>query len=256
MLVNRKKQNRMATKLSKLEWIEILQSQEITHDLDLSIFQTLYSFENHNAPASQVGRILGYDEKSPHGAVNLEIGRYAKRIANHYEINFTERRSRKFKFWDLFFNGWDIGNRFTWQLREELKEALEETGLTGEVLYPEEIPKDEQSTLPEGLKRTILVNSYERNAKARIKCIEHWNAICCVCNFDFSEVYGETGKGFIHVHHLVPISEIGEEYEIDPIKDLRPVCPNCHSMLHIKNPPLTIVELKGIIEEQKIKITD
>ncbi len=35
------------------------------------------------------------------------------------------------------------------------------------------------------------------------------------------------GEGFIHVHHLKPLSEVGYEYRVDPIRDLRPVCPNC-----------------------------
>lgn len=55
---------------------------------------------------------------------------------------------------------------------------------------------------------------------------------CAVCGIDFEKVYGELGKGFIHVHHTVPIHTIGEEYTINPGKDLIPVCPNCHAMLH------------------------
>jgi len=55
---------------------------------------------------------------------------------------------------------------------------------------------------------------------------------CAVCGIDFEKVYGELGKGFIHVHHTVPIHTIGEEYTINPEKDLIPVCPNCHAMLH------------------------
>tara|TARA_R110002050_G_scaffold54303_4_gene122942 strand:- start:29513 stop:29710 length:198 start_codon:yes stop_codon:yes gene_type:complete len=62
-------------------------------------------------------------------------------------------------------------------------------------------------------------------------------------------MYGEIGKGFIHVHHLTPISEIGKKYQIDPINDLRPVCPNCHSMLHRRNPPISVNELKEIIKK-------
>jgi predicted HNH restriction endonuclease len=46
------------------------------------------------------------------------------------------------------------------------------------------------------------------------------------------------------VHHLRPLSGIAEEYEIDPVEDLRPVCPNCHAMLHRKTPPYTIDELR------------
>lgn len=61
---------------------------------------------------------------------------------------------------------------------------------------------------------------------------------------NFEERYGEIGKGFIHVHHEVEISTIGEDYEIDPIDDLKPVCPNCHAMLHKRKPAYSIDELK------------
>ncbi len=61
--------------------------------------------------------------------------------------------------------------------------------------------------------------------------------------------YGQIGEGFIHVHHLKPLSEIGQEYEVDPIEDLRPVCPNCHAMLHRKKPPYTIEQLKDLIHK-------
>jgi HNH endonuclease len=97
----------------------------------------------------------------------------------------------------------------------------------------------------EGCKKTVTVNAYERNPVARKKCIEHYGAKCAVlaCGFDFEKVYGHIGKGFIHVHHLTKLSDIGQGYIVDPIKDLRPVCPNCHAMLHQKNPPYSIEEL-------------
>ena len=237
----------MATILSATQWTEILQDKRITKPLDLAIFQTLYSFDEYMAYASQVGRILGYSGKVPHGVLNLEVGNYAKRIAKHYDINFTQRSQQKFKYWDLFFNGWDEGKFFVWQLRPELIEALEQTGLTGDEPLPDEIPAGEQKTLFEGAKRTITVNAYERNSKARQLCIKLYGTTCFVCNFDFELKFGEHGKGFIHVHHLTPISDIGEHYEVDPIKDLRPVCPNCHAMLHRVEPPLTIEELKGLL---------
>lgn len=96
-----------------------------------------------------------------------------------------------------------------------------------------------------------MVNSYERNPIARKKCIEHYGAKCAVpnCSFDFEELYGGIGKGFIHVHHLTQLSDIGQGYEVDPVKDLRPVCPNCHAMLHQKNPPYTINELNLKIQK-------
>jgi 5-methylcytosine-specific restriction protein A len=100
----------------------------------------------------------------------------------------------------------------------------------------------------EGAKRTIIVNSYERNSLARRLCIGHYGTTCSVCNFDFVKEYGEIGNGFIHVHHLTRVADIGKTYEIDPIKDLRPVCPNCHSMLHSGKDALTIEELKNLYD--------
>jgi len=99
----------------------------------------------------------------------------------------------------------------------------------------------------EGAVRQVTVNIYERNPDARKKCIDHYGLNCGVCGFNFYATYGEIGKDFIHVHHLVPLHEIKDEYEIDPIKDLRPVCPNCHAMLHKRRPAYTIEELKQIM---------
>ncbi|WP_019865762.1 HNH endonuclease [Methylovulum miyakonense] len=109
-------------------------------------------------------------------------------------------------------------------------------------IYPDELDKTE--SLFEGIPKTVQVNSYERNQVARAKCIEHYGVQCVVCGFDFEKAYGEIGKGFIHVHHLTQLSEIREGYEVDPINDLNPVCPNCHAMLHKRNPPYAIDEIK------------
>jgi len=112
-----------------------------------------------------------------------------------------------------------------------------------EASYPDELDISEK--LFEGIPKTVLVNSYERNPIARAKCIEHHGVQCFVCEFDFEKEYGDIGKGVIHVHHLTQLSEIRQGYEVDPVNDLRPVCPNCHAMLHKRNPPFTIDELKS-----------
>ena len=109
--------------------------------------------------------------------------------------------------------------------------------------FPDEI-KDKYI---EGKILQVNVNRFERDQKAREKCIKNYGAVCEVCEFDFQKTYGAIGQNFIHVHHIVPLSSIREEYTIDPIKDLIPVCPNCHAMLHKKNPPFTVEELKSII---------
>lgn len=151
----------------------------------------------------------------------------------------------------MFFNFWNEGERYIWQLRPELTEALENCNLTADENYPEELPNSAKEVFSEGIKRTVTINSYERNSKARQLCIKHWKAICSVCDFDFEKIYGELGKGFIHVHHITPVSQIGIEYQVNPITDLIPVCPNCHSMLHRQEPPLKIEELQSILDRQK-----
>ncbi|MCH9758068.1 MAG: HNH endonuclease [Proteobacteria bacterium] len=106
-------------------------------------------------------------------------------------------------------------------------------------------------TSVEGAVRQITVNAYERDSKARKKCIDRYGYKCAVCDFDFQKTYGARGEKYIHVHHLVALSTIGQEYEVDPIKDLRPVCPNCHAMIHRRQPDLSIEELEQIIEDNK-----
>lgn len=93
----------------------------------------------------------------------------------------------------------------------------------------------------------ILVNKYERDRGARRECINHYGAKCLVCEMEFEMRYGELGKGFIHVHHVVALFSVDERYLVDPVKDLVPVCPNCHSMLHKKNPAYTVSELRALI---------
>lgn len=73
------------------------------------------------------------------------------------------------------------------------------------------------------------MNWYERDRNARDACIQYYGPRCKVCALDFEERYGEIGKGFIHVHHTVPLSELGEKYTVDPIADLVPVCPSCNA---------------------------
>ena len=115
---------------------------------------------------------------------------------------------------------------------------------------PDEI--EQPSGLHEGEIKAVTVDVHERNPVARRQCIEHWGESCIACGFTFLKAYGPIGDGYIHVHHLDPLSEISETRVVDPVKDLRPVCPNCHVIIHKKRPPYRIEEVKAFISGQVI----
>ena len=103
----------------------------------------------------------------------------------------------------------------------------------------------------EGSTSQTVINSYERNPQARKKCLEYYGTSCFVCEFNFGKTFGKIGEGFIHVHHLKPISEIREEYEINPVEDMRPVCPICHAIIHRRDPVFSIEEMKKLLQSPK-----
>lgn len=140
---------------------------------------------------------------------------------------------------------------------DELKTASKRLGEYGkeaikrlkkrERLYPDELEPGKKYI--EGARKQVRVNGFERSIRARNACIKYHGCNCVVCGLSFEKQYGEIGKGFIHVHHLRPLSLTDVEYELDPIKDLHPVCPNCHAMLHRASEVLSIEELKTRIDE-------
>ena len=111
---------------------------------------------------------------------------------------------------------------------------------------PDELPPSGYS---DGSARRVMVNVFERDRGAREACIKHYGPTCVVCGMNFGQRYGTKGDGFIHVHHLVPISEIGSNYRVNPVQDLRPICPNCHAMVHRKRSPYSLDEVRAMLRE-------
>jgi 5-methylcytosine-specific restriction protein A len=115
------------------------------------------------------------------------------------------------------------------------------------IIYPDDVA--EGPSYNEGAVAQVLVNRYERDARARAACLRKHKARCKVCDLQFVDLYGEIGKGFIHVHHVKPLGAIRKEYKLNPTVDLVPVCPNCHAMLHKRDPPFLIHELKALLRK-------
>lgn len=113
------------------------------------------------------------------------------------------------------------------------------------------VSEEHKYTLYEEKKvHVISTQQIKRSKDARDKCIELKGCKCNICGFDFQAKYGDLGKNYIEVHHIVSIKTLSNSvgYEgTDPQKDLIPLCSNCHSMVHRKNPPYTPEEITKII---------
>lgn len=94
----------------------------------------------------------------------------------------------------------------------------------------------------------------ERNAGLRKKklaaVLKAGKPICCeVCSFDFGQMYGTHGSGFIEVHHLRPLHELTSETRTR-LDELALVCANCHRMIHARKPWLSMEEMKKLIRPE------
>lgn len=164
---------------------------------------------------------------------------------------------------DFWREDWKQFRLRTTQILDEINKASDEyliewakiaVGSMMSLLTVESIGKENQNErFSEGKISQSLVNRYERNPANRELCLAVNGYICKICNFDFEKKYGDIGHNFIHVHHIEMVSSFGGEYYLDPIKDLIPVCPNCHAMLHRKNPPIMPEDLKAIIKRNRME---
>lgn len=215
-------------------------------DSQLRMLRIHYGAPLQTVTATQMAESLGYTRYS---IANAHYGRIGRLVGDKLEYNPMKERLGTLVTFQKRNDEWH------WIMRPQLAEALEILHLVkpgSPVVLPEEITESESSALVEGAVSRITVNAYERNPKARRKCIDTHGHCCCICGFDFGTNYGEVAKGYIHVHHLRSLAEIGAEYEVDPTADLRPVCPNCHAVLHLRNPPYTIEEVQALLSENKI----
>ena len=118
---------------------------------------------------------------------------------------------------------------------------------------------DENVFISEGRKKSVTTQVYERSKLLRDRTIEYYTRdgviVCAACGFDFYKTYGELGRGYIEIHHQKPVYQY-EESDFSrlvtvAIKDLIPLCANCHRIVHRKKgDPLSIQELADILANQ------
>jgi hypothetical protein len=94
----------------------------------------------------------------------------------------------------------------------------------------------------EGGRRSGYRSYFERKRKYRIPAIKFHGTTCKICGFNFEKVYGNHGKNFIEVHHLIPISSLEEATSINYKTDMTVLCANCHRMIHKKKDNILSIE--------------
>lgn len=126
-----------------------------------------------------------------------------------------------------------------------------QTGNKGERAYS--LEDESPRSYTEGESSYSYRKGFERNPAARKKCLSHHGHNCRACGILLEDVYGPVAREFIHVHHVSMISESEGTRVVDPIKDLIPLCPNCHSMVHRKMPPYTITEIQEMMRNSRLR---
>lgn len=111
---------------------------------------------------------------------------------------------------------------------------------------------EDERAYPEGAEKYRIHKTYERQRKlvnlVKQKRLDETKVLRCdVCAFDFYNVYGEHGKGFIEAHHLNPVSKLNES-AMTRVEDFALVCSNCHKMLHRGEHLISPVELQELIK--------
>lgn len=137
-------------------------------------------------------------------------------------------------------------------LVDELEAVWFDFVTTQKIRHNPFLPTDieEQIVYMEGTPYQVTLTKYERNPFARKACIAHYGLSCSVCDFNFEKAFGKLGQNFIHVHHLTQVAIISNKHLVDPVKDLRPICPNCHAMIHRKKEAISIEALKTLLNER------
>ena len=243
--------NVLASNTMSLTFLEAVKSVVPTlAPTHLRVLEALLFAPNHAASAGQLRILLGL------GAVvqvNAAMGHIGRKVQATLGAHPEGLSTGEYEWWHVIATGEHTDGRgFVWQLRREVVEGLQACGFkASDDRLSNEVSHAEQ--LFEGAVRYDTVKAYERDTKARTRCIEAHGAVCVVCGFDFGINYGASAAGFIHVHHIRALASIGKQYEVNPTEDLRPVCPNCHAVIHMTNPPRTIEQVRAMLHSPDLK---
>ena len=218
-------------------------------DEDKYLFRVHYHAPDRIATAKQIANWAGV---ASWGVVNLRYAKLGHVVCDELGIKPQLRPDDTHRWWSVWSRGWNTPSGFVWQMLPVVAAAFEQLGWVGpsaNFVSPDEVVS--AAPLVEGAICRVTVNAYERNPEARRRCIKAHQPRCYACEFEFGTTYGSAFAGFIHVHHLRPLSEVGGEYVVDPVEDLRPVCPNCHAIIHHGGRLRSIEEVRQLLAQQR-----
>lgn len=224
------------------QYIESLRHVGELSDNLVQMLRIHFHAKDRTTTAHELALAVGYTHQSVANSLYGRLGRKLGELLNFNPHNERVGAIVTFSKPDRYWR---------WTMRPEFAVAIQTIGWveSPHILLPEEIGATTEYR--EGATMRVTVNVYERSADARRACIAEYGTDCCICGFNFGRTFGDIGDGFIHVHHLKPLSEIESEYQVDPTKDLRPVCPNCHAMLHRRVPAYSLSEIRTVLERSK-----
>jgi len=99
----------------------------------------------------------------------------------------------------------------------------------------------------EGRLVDVLMQRRERSDAARTACLAAYGFSCIVCQVNLKSRYAGLPVEVIHVHHEEALSDSEGEREFDPVATMKPVCPNCHAVIHTRTPPYSIEEVRRMV---------
>lgn len=103
------------------------------------------------------------------------------------------------------------------------------------------------TSLVEGGKKITYSTRYERRPELRHAAVRLHGTTCFCCDLSMENIYGDKASGFIHIHHLKPLSLLPGPQPVCPQTDLVPVCPNCHAMIHLGGQLRSVDEIRDML---------
>jgi 5-methylcytosine-specific restriction enzyme A len=140
-------------------------------ETELGMLREQYAAPRRSITAKDLAAAIGIAGYQP---INGLYGRLGHRLSNAIGREPRRRKNGTVEWWTALssFGGYDPG--LVWVMHDSLAQALKELNVvhSEDVMLAEEV--DPAALYHEGAVRQIVVNSYERNTKARQQCIAHY----------------------------------------------------------------------------------